>query len=123
MSDSDPSAQQAFRTASGAGPACADAKRKARPHEWTPARMAAFLEALGETQSVSRAARSVGMGRQSAYKLKKRMAGKPFAAEWDEALAALTLTGPLAPFAGPRACPFCGASPRWAGRSPIGERR
>ena len=111
MSDSDPSAQQAFRAASGAS---ADAKRKARPHEWTPARMAAFLEALRETQSVSRAARSVGMGRQSAYKLKKRMAGKPFAAEWDEAVAALTLTGPLAPFMGrSHACPLCGAPPRW----------
>ena len=124
MSDSDPFAQKAFRAASGAGPAGADAKRKARPHEWTPARMAAFLEALRETQSVSRAARRVGMGRQSAYKLKKRMAGQPFAAEWDEAVAALTLTGPLAPFVGPHACPLCGAPPRWAaGRPSVREGR
>ena len=73
--------------------------------------MAAFLGELRATQSVSRAARAVGMGRQSAYKLKKRMAGQPFAEAWDEAVEESRLTGPLAPFIGPRACPFCGAVP------------
>ena len=89
--------------------------RPPRRHEWTRARMAAFLDALRATQSVSWAARAVGMGRQSAYKLRKRMAAQPFAAAWDEALADLRLTGSLAPFAGPRPCPLCGAA---AGRPP-----
>ena len=86
-------------------------KRPPRRHEWTRARMDAFLGELRATQSVSRAARAVGMGRQSAYKLKRRMAGQPFAEAWDEAVADLRLEGPLAPFMGPRACPLCGAPP------------
>ena len=106
-------------------PACAGARdgserpdsprRPPRPHEWTPARMAAFLDALRATQSVSRAARAVGMGRQSAYKLKRRMAGQPFAEAWDSAVAELRLESSPAPFMGrPRACPVCGSAPgRW----------
>ena len=75
--------------------------------------MAAFLDELRATQSVSRAARAVGMGRQSAYKLKKRMAGQLFAAAWDEAVADLCLTGSLAPFVGQRPCPLCDAVGGW----------
>ena len=86
-------------------------KRPPRRHEWTRARMAAFLGELRATQSVSRAARAVGMGRQSAYKLKTRMAGQPFAEAWDEVVEESRLTGPLALFIGPRACPLCGAAP------------
>lgn len=47
--------------------------------------MAAFLRALATTHSVSEAARSVGMSRQSAYKLRARLKGKPFDLAWDAA--------------------------------------
>ena len=91
--------------------------RPQRHNEWTRAKMAAFLGELAATLSVSRAARSVGMGRQSAYKLRKRSA--PFAAAWDEVVADLPRTSPPAPFTGPRACPLCGAAPgRATARNP-----
>jgi len=48
--------------------------------------MVAFLHALAACRNVSQAARSVGMGRQSAYKLRQRMHGTPFALAWDMAL-------------------------------------
>jgi hypothetical protein len=44
--------------------------------------MAAFLRELAASQSVARAARSVGMGRQSAYKLRSRLAGTLFDEAW-----------------------------------------
>ena len=53
---------------------------------WTHERQAEFLRTLSETQSVSLAARSVGMGRQSAYKLRARLADQPFGAGWRLAL-------------------------------------
>lgn len=41
------------------------------PHDrWCQARMADFLSALAATHSVAEAARSVGMSRQSAYRLR-----------------------------------------------------
>ena len=83
-------------------------KRPPRRHEWTRARMAAFLDALRATQSVSRAARAAGMGRQSAYKLRQRLPG--FAAAWDEIAADWRIGGSPAPLAGPRPCPLCGAA-------------
>jgi hypothetical protein len=52
---------------------------------WTPPKMAAFLRMLSATHSVSAAARSVGMSRQSAYRLRSRMKGKPFDLAWDVA--------------------------------------
>lgn len=52
---------------------------------WTPAKMAAFLRALAATHSVSAAAASVGMSRQSAYKLRARTRGKAFFQAWDKA--------------------------------------
>ena len=88
-------------------------KRPPRHHEWTAVRMVAFLRELAATLSVSRAARSVGMSRQSAYKLRRRLPA--FAEAWDGALADLRLDEPPAPFAGPRPCPLCGAA---AGRQP-----
>jgi len=60
--------------------------REARRHRWTRARMVAFLHALAACRNVSQAARSVGMGRQSAYKLRQRKRGTPFALAWDMAL-------------------------------------
>jgi hypothetical protein len=52
---------------------------------WTPARMAEFLRCLVATQSVSEAARGVGMSRQSAYRLRARFKGQPFDIAWEAA--------------------------------------
>jgi hypothetical protein len=52
---------------------------------WTAAKMAAFLRALAATHSVSAAARSAGMSRQSAYRLRARLKGKAFDLAWDAA--------------------------------------
>ena len=50
---------------------------------WTPARKAAFLRELGAGRSVKGAAASVGMSRQSAYRLRKRLPpGDPFVVAW-----------------------------------------
>jgi len=54
---------------------------------WTPARQLAFLAALAETRSVSRAAEVAGMGREGAHRLRNRRDGALFAAIWDLALA------------------------------------
>jgi len=53
---------------------------------WTPPKMAEFLRQLSATQSVAAAARSVGMGRQSAYKLRARLKGQPFDLAWQCAI-------------------------------------
>jgi hypothetical protein len=52
---------------------------------WTPARQAAFLRELSATHNVAAAARAVGMGRQSAYKLRARLHGQPFDKAWESA--------------------------------------
>jgi hypothetical protein len=62
--------------------------RPVRHNEWTRAKMVAFLKELAASQSVHHAARSVGMSRQSAYKLRNRLAGTPFALAWEVALEA-----------------------------------
>jgi hypothetical protein len=49
---------------------------------WTPDKRAAFLRELAATHSVSAAARSVGMSRQSAYRLRTRLRGQPFDVAW-----------------------------------------
>lgn len=48
--------------------------------------MVAFLRELAATQSVAAAARAVGMSRTSAYNLRNRLAGQPFALGWEVAL-------------------------------------
>ncbi len=53
---------------------------------WTPARQAAFIGYLTETRSVLAAARRAGMGRESAYRLRRRPGAAGFAAAWDAAL-------------------------------------
>ena len=63
-------------------------KRKPRHDEWTREKMAGFLRELAATQSVAAAARSVGMSRTSAYNLRNRCAGTPFALAWEVAFAA-----------------------------------
>lgn len=52
---------------------------------WTPRKMAEFLRALAASHSVKDAANSVGMSRQSAYRLRSRLKGLAFDAAWDEA--------------------------------------
>lgn len=64
------------------GPAPAPAPNSSR---WTPAKMADFLRQLSATHSVSEAARSVGMSRQSAYRLRSRLKGSDFDLAWDVA--------------------------------------
>jgi hypothetical protein len=54
---------------------------------WTSARQAAFLRELAATHNVSAAAKAVGMGRQSAYKLRARLRGQPFDKAWEAAFA------------------------------------
>ena len=57
-----------------------------RADGWTPRRQAAFIGYLAETGSVLAAARRVSMGRESAYRLRKRRGAAGFAAAWDAAL-------------------------------------
>src|SRR5690606_25272034 len=52
---------------------------------WNKPKMAEFLRHLAATQSVAAAARAVGMGRQSAYKLRARLKGQPFDIAWEAA--------------------------------------
>jgi hypothetical protein len=53
---------------------------------WTPERQLAFLDTLACTRSVSRAAASAGMSRESAYRLRRRPAGALFAAAWNRVM-------------------------------------
>ncbi|MGX7896926.1 hypothetical protein [Tsuneonella sp. HG222] len=49
-------------------------------YRWTMPKVLAFLEALATCGSVAQAARAVGMSRQSAYRMRARLAGTPVAA-------------------------------------------
>lgn len=62
----------------GGGPAT-------RHDGWTLDKQAGFLRALSATHSVSAAAKSVGMSRQSAYRLRSRLKGKAFDLAWEVA--------------------------------------
>jgi len=53
---------------------------------WTAERQLRFLDMLASTRSVSRAAASAGMTRESAYRLRRRRDGGLFGALWDRAL-------------------------------------
>ena len=53
---------------------------------WTPERQLSFLEALARTRSISKAAASAGMTRESAYRLRNRREGALFGLLWDRAL-------------------------------------
>lgn len=59
---------------------------RSRRDGWVPERQAAFIGVLAQTRSVLTAARAVGMGRESAYRLRKRAGAAGFAAAWDAAL-------------------------------------
>ena len=60
---------------------------RARRDGWTPERQRLFLHELAQSRSVGRAAASVGMSRESAYRLRVRPGAASFAAAWDKALA------------------------------------
>ncbi|MDR7153508.1 hypothetical protein J2W40_000302 [Sphingobium xenophagum] len=66
---------------------------------WTPDRQRLFLTALLATGNVTHAARTAGMSRASAHRLRQRLAGTPFDRTWDRALAlhAQSLADPFAP--------------------------
>jgi hypothetical protein len=53
---------------------------------WTSEKQRKFLETLAECGHVEKAARSVGMSRESAYRLRRRDSGRSFALAWDAAL-------------------------------------
>ena len=61
--------------------------RRIRRDGWTAERQIGFLAALADTRSVTRAAASAGMSRESAYRLRARRDCILFAALWDRALA------------------------------------
>jgi len=61
-------------------------QRRIRADGWTPATQANFIRALEAMGSVGKAARAVGMGRASAYRLLERPGATSFAAAWDRAI-------------------------------------
>ena len=62
-------------------------QRRHRADGWTPDTQANFVRALSAMGSVGKAARAVGMGRASAYRLRERPNAASFAAAWDRAIA------------------------------------
>lgn len=64
-----------------------------RADGWTPVRQAEFIGVLAQTRSVAAAARFVGMGRESAYRLRGRPGSEGFCAAWDAAVAPLGSAG------------------------------
>lgn len=53
---------------------------------WTPRRQCDFIRALAAMGTVGRAARAVGLSRQSAYALRSRPDAASFVRAWDNAL-------------------------------------
>lgn len=62
------------------------ARQRCRADGWTPETQANFIRALEAMGSVGKAARAVGMGRASAYRLRERPDAASFAAAWDRAI-------------------------------------
>lgn len=63
------------------------AQQRSRADGWTAETQANFIRALEAMGSVGRAAKAVGMGRASAYRLRERPTAASFAAAWDRAIA------------------------------------
>jgi len=59
---------------------------KLRRDGWTPRRQQAFILRLALCGSVAKAAQGVGMGRESAYRLRRHPGAASFAASWDRAV-------------------------------------
>lgn len=83
MDQEHPPAHPAAPDTTGAAPA--QPMPKERHNGWNRHKMALFLEALTETGCVTTAAKSVGMARQSAYRLRARLIGQPFDLGWEAA--------------------------------------
>lgn len=60
--------------------------RKPRHDGWTPVRQRAFIEALADTGSVTRAAAGVNMTPESAYHLRRQPGAESFRRAWEAAL-------------------------------------
>ena len=60
--------------------------QRRRADGWTPEVQRCFIRALEAMGSVGRAAKAIGMGRRSAYRLLERPGAESFAAAWDRAL-------------------------------------
>lgn len=69
-------------------PAFSPVPLRPRADGWTPLRQAEFLGYLAEARCVSKAARRVGMSRESAYRLRRKPGAEEFAAAWDAILGA-----------------------------------
>ena len=54
---------------------------------WTPERQRAFIAELRASRCIDRAARAVGLSRESAYRLRRRPGAESFAAAWNAAMA------------------------------------
>lgn len=66
-----------------APPAFTPVPRKCARHDgWTPARQAAFIDALNDTGSVKAACAAVGMAEVGAYQLRRQPGAEEFAAAW-----------------------------------------
>ena len=63
--------------------------RRNADYRWTVPKVSAFLRALSECGSVAEAARSVGMSRQAAYRLRARLDGEKFQAAFGPGLDSL----------------------------------
>ncbi|MDZ3831776.1 MAG: hypothetical protein U0S50_08170 [Sphingopyxis sp.] len=61
-------------------------QQRRRADGWSPGTQADFIRALAAMGSVGKAARAVGMGRASAYRLRERPQAASFAAAWDRAI-------------------------------------
>ena len=72
--------------ADGPPPRAGEEPRSPRHNQWTREKMVVFLRELAATQSVSAAAKAVGMSRTAAYNLRNRLMGQPFALGWEVAL-------------------------------------
>jgi hypothetical protein len=59
--------------------------RRNADYRWTVPKVSGFLKALSECGSVAEAARTVGMSRQAAYKLRSRLDGEKFQAAFEAA--------------------------------------
>ncbi|GMM94188.1 hypothetical protein [Qipengyuania sp. MTN3-11] len=67
-------------------PAFETVQVKPRHDGWTPARQRAFIAALADTGSVSRAARHVNMSPEGAYYLRRRPGAESFRRAWEAAI-------------------------------------
>ena len=61
-------------------------RQRHRADGWAPDTQANFIRALEAMGSVGQAAKAIGMGRRSAYRLRERPGAGSFAAAWDRAL-------------------------------------